>query len=145
MAQVVADTSFLFALYGHDVHTPAAQAWVRSNRHPITLTSLQAFELGNAFRFGAFRKAIASADAWGSLAAFAADVQAGNLQIVDHDLAAVVAEAARLSERHTLTGGHRSFDVLHVAAAKVLGAKMFLTFDANQRKLATAAGLAVAP
>ena len=37
----------------------------------------------------------------------------------------------------------RSFDILHVAAAIHLGAKEFLTFDANQRKLAEAEGFKV--
>ncbi len=38
--------------------------------------------------------------------------------------------------------GHHAFDVLHVATALHLGAKVFLTFDANQ-KLAEAEGLKV--
>jgi hypothetical protein len=29
----------------------------------------------------------------------------------------VIDEAKRLSATHTLTGGHRSFDILHAAAA----------------------------
>jgi len=37
-----------------------------------------------------------------------------------------------------MTGGHRSLDVLHVATALHLGAQEFLTFDANQIKLARA-------
>jgi predicted nucleic acid-binding protein len=57
----------------------------------------------------------------------------------------VIAEAARLSELHTLSGGHRSFDVLHVATARLLKATTFLSFDANQRKLATTGRLAVGP
>ena len=34
-------------------------------------------------------------------------------------------------------------DILHVATAIELGAKAFLTFDANQKKLAEAEGLFV--
>jgi predicted nucleic acid-binding protein len=44
-----------------------------------------------------------------------------------------------------MTGGHRSLDVLHVATALHLGAREFLTFDANQRKLALAENLKVKP
>jgi len=36
-------------------------------------------------------------------------------------------------------------DVLHVATALHLGAREFLTFDANQRKLAAAEKLKVTP
>jgi hypothetical protein len=44
-----------------------------------------------------------------------------------------------------MTGGHRAFAILHVAAALHLGASEFLTFDTNQRKLATTAGLKLGP
>ena len=56
---------------------------------------------------------------------------------------AVLSEAKRLSGTRTLTGGHRGFDVLHVAGALKLGAARFLTFDGNQKKLAEAEGLDV--
>ena len=53
--------------------------------------------------------------------------------------------AEELSARHTISEGHRSFDVLHVATALHLGAREFLTFDVNQRKLAAAEKLRVKP
>lgn len=59
------------------------------------------------------------------------------------NLAAVIDDAKRISAAHTLSGGHRSFDILHVAAAARLGAQRFLTFDRNQKRLAEAEGLAV--
>jgi hypothetical protein len=58
-------------------------------------------------------------------------------------LAELIAEANRLSAAHTLAGGHRSFDILHVAAALRLRAFTFLTFDGNQRKLAQKEDLVV--
>ena len=42
-------------------------------------------------------------------------------------------------------GGHRGFNVLRVAAARVLGTGEFLSFDHNQRALARAEGLTVKP
>jgi predicted nucleic acid-binding protein len=72
-------------------------------------------------------------------------LQAGYLQLAPCDFSVIVEEARRLSDRHTLAGGHRSFDILHVATARVVKATAFLTFDANQRKLAGAVGLTVAP
>jgi predicted nucleic acid-binding protein len=103
------------------------------------------YELGNALRFAAFRKVISLSDAANSLAAFESDIKTGHLAVAQTDLAQVVAEAMRLSSLRTLTGGHRSFDILHVAAASVLKAARFLTFDKNQGKLAASAGLAVGP
>jgi predicted nucleic acid-binding protein len=136
------DTSFLFALYGNDVHTPRAVAWMKRQRKPLTLTSLGEYELGNALRFAEFRKAIAPGEAALFWAQFEADRDAGRLQIRLCNLAEVVDEAKRLSATHTLAGGHRGFDVLQVATALRLGAAQFLTFDGNQKRLATAEGLA---
>ena len=145
MAVVIADTSFLFALFGNDTHTAAARAWTRQAMLPITVSALNRYELGNAMRFAVFRKAVSQADARHSLAAFEADLKSGHLHLVRCDLAEVVAEAVRLSERNTTEGGHRSFDVLHVATARVLKATTFLSFDSNQRRLAAAVRLTVWP
>ncbi len=141
----VADTSFLFSLFGNDAHTPTAKSWVQQAQLPITVTALGRYELGNAIRFAAFRRAISSAEARASLAAFEADLRSGHLHQVSCDFAAIVTEASRLSELHTLGGGHRSFDILHVATARLLKATTFLSFDANQRKLATTLRLNVGP
>jgi len=145
MAGNIVDTSFLFSLYGNDARTPAAKAWVRRKSQPVTITALSRYELGNAMRFAAFRKVISPTDALSSLAAFEADLQAGYLQLAPCDFPAIIEEARRLSDRYTLTGGHRSFDVLHVATAQIAKATVFLSFDANQRKLAGSVGLTVAP
>lgn len=145
MAKIVADTSFLFSLFGGDAHTAVARAWAIQAKQPIAITALNRYEFGNAIRFAAFRKVITRQDALNSLAAFTADLKDGMLQPASPDLADIVGEAARLSELHTMSGGHRSFDILHVAAARVLKATLFLSFDANRRKLAGAAKLAVGP
>lgn len=50
-----------------------------------------------------------------------------------------------LSEAHATRHGPRTLDLLHVAIALECGAKLFLSFDARQRKLAAAAGLKVRP
>jgi predicted nucleic acid-binding protein len=59
------------------------------------------------------------------------------------NLAAVIDEAQRISAAHTLSGGHRSFDILHAAAAVRLEAERFLTFDRRQKELAEILGLTV--
>jgi predicted nucleic acid-binding protein len=140
---ISADTSFLFSLYGNDIHTPLAVEWSRSNTDIIAISSLNRFELINALRFAEFRKSIGPGNAGVFASLFDTDLTDGRL--VEHvcNLADILAEATRLSAAHTLTGGHRGFDILHVAAARIMGATDFLTFDANQKRLATAAGLHV--
>jgi predicted nucleic acid-binding protein len=53
--------------------------------------------------------------------------------------------AAQLSERHSAVIGTRSLDVLHIAAAKTLGAVELLSFDTRQRTLAATLGLSTSP
>lgn len=138
-----ADTSFLYSLYGNDANTARAMAWLKARKAVLTLTTLNEYELGNALRFSEFRGALRSGDAALFWAQFEADRVAGRLQVQICNLAEVVGEAKRLSATHTVTGGHRGFDILHVAAALHLKADQFLTFDVNQRRLAGAEGLRV--
>ena len=80
-----------------------------------------------------------------ALAKLQANLEAGAVVPVTADWPDVHRLAETISKRHTMTGGHRAFDVLHVATALHLGAREFLTFDANQRKLAAAEKLKVKP
>ena len=63
------------------------------------------------------------------------------LQMVSVDWSDVHQRAEALSARFTESGGHRLVDIMHVATALHLGAEEFLTFDANQKRLAVAQGL----
>jgi len=88
---------------------------------------------------------ISGAEASATLDSFEADLKSGHLQLVSVDVSAVLNEASNISARHTISGGHRSFDILHVAVARILKASHFLTFDVNQRKLAKSVQLEVSP
>ena len=140
---ICCDTSFLFSLYGNDGNSFRAVQWVTTLTEPITLSPYNSFAQGNGLRFSEFRKAIKPGEAALYWAQFEAAIQKGRLLKTTCNLADVLDEATRLSSTHTLTGGHRGFDVLHVAAALVLQATEVLTFDANQKKLAEAEGLVV--
>lgn len=138
-----ADTSFLFSLYGNDANTSRALSWIRARRTALTLTPSGEYELANALRFAEFRGAIGPGKSAVFWAQFEADRTSGRIRVHICNLAAVVEEAKRLSSTHTLTGGHRAFDILHVASALVIQAKQFLTFDEKQKMLAEAEGLVV--
>jgi len=140
---ICCDTSFLYSLYGGDAHTPRALAFLRSINNSVAISELNRFELANALRLASFRKLILMAKRDLFLAQFEQDILRGLLAVQIINLADVLAEAGRISEAHTPAGGHRGFDILHVAAAKKIGATDFLTFDQNQRKLARAVGLKV--
>jgi predicted nucleic acid-binding protein len=76
-------------------------------------------------------------------AALQSDVKAGLYRHAAVDWAEVHQIGERLALQHTVKGGSRSFDILHIATALHLGATEFLTFDGNQKKLAEAEGLVV--
>ena len=136
-----ADTSFLFSLYGHDIHTAEALALLEESGRPLLLSPLNEFELGNAFRFAEWRGLLPPGAAAQRLSALADDHAAGRWRLSEIPLQEIVGEAGRLSLVHTVAGGHRSFDILHVAHARLAAPKRFVSFDANQLRLAKAVGL----
>jgi predicted nucleic acid-binding protein len=135
---ICCDTSFLFSLYGSDVHSARAVAWVTGLTSSIAITPLTQFEFGNALRLGEFRGLLKSAAVAHYWAMFESAIAQRRIVVEVCNLADVVNEANRLSATHTAHAGHRAFDILHVAAALKLGATEFLTFDQNQKKLAQA-------
>ena len=137
------DTSFLFALYGNDSLSGRAVECASSLDDSISLSSFNLFEYGNALRLAQYRKLMKAGERQDYWALFEAALSAGRLVHQETNLADVLVEARRLSEVHTPSGGHRGFDILHVAAAKHLHADTFLTFDQQQCKLARAVGMKV--
>ena len=71
------------------------------------------------------------------------DLHAGVLRVTPADWSEVLHTAEYLSARYTEAHGHRFADILHVATALHIGADTFLTFDANQQRLAEAEGMQV--
>jgi predicted nucleic acid-binding protein len=143
------DTSFLYGFYLTQSNSPAAAAHAASMKEPLHVTELLRYEFRQSLRFQVWRRAanpregIALVDAQAALDQFDADLASGVAVLAPCPMVDVFHQAEDISKRHTITGGHRSFDVLHVATALVLEAKEFLTFDSNQHKLATAEGLKV--
>ena len=136
-----ADTSFLFSLYHRDNHTDEANALLNKAAQPLLLSSLNEFELANAFRLAEFRGLLPPGETVRRLQGLAEDHVAGRWNYSNVPLREILAEAARLSSLHTAVGGHRAFDILHVAHARLAKPKLFLSFDANQLRLAKAVGL----
>ena len=136
-----ADTSFLFSLYQRDTHTDRALKRLTEAGQPLLLSPFNEFELGNAFRLAEFRGLLPAGETEVRLAALAEDYAAGHWRHSDVPLKEILAESARLSAAHTASNGHRAFDILHVAHARLVAPKQFLSFDANQLQLAKAAGL----
>lgn len=136
-----ADTGFLCSLYAPDAHTARAIERMRRQELPLPWVWLHDIEFRNALRLRVFRREIAPAQRDASLNAMLADLAAGVLVHVAPQIPEIAKEAERLSALHSETLGTRTLDILHVAAALVLGRSVFLTFDRRQQALASAAGL----
>jgi predicted nucleic acid-binding protein len=145
------DTSFLCALYVPQSTSGAAIAHYRQMKEPLHVSALLLGEFRQSVRFQIFRhsrdatQGYARKTGLNALAKLQSNLDVGALVLVPADWAEVLNVAERISAQHTLGGGHRFLDVLHVATALHLGAVEFLSCDANQRKLAAAEGLAAMP
>lgn len=145
MKPVCCDTSFLVSLYVRDAHNAAANRFVSGLKGPLTVSLFNQFEFEQALRFLVWRRILTAQDAVQYQASFDIDCNHGQLVFARANVASILNEARRLSSRHTMLGGFRTVDIIQVAAAVNIGAADFLTFDANQRKLARAEGLKINP
>jgi predicted nucleic acid-binding protein len=141
------DTSFLCALYRDQDNSERADRAFDDLSEPLAVSSLLLLEFRQSIRLQmrlhAQDKSLGFPANEGKrmLENLKSDLASGALRVVSVEWVAVHGIAEHLSEEHTVAHGHRFADILHVATALHLGAKEFLTFDANQKKLARVAGL----
>jgi predicted nucleic acid-binding protein len=145
------DTSFLCAFYRRQDNSPQAAAYFKAMPEALHVSGLLLYEFRQSVRFQVWlhardkAKGYPQADCDHALADLQTDLDTGAVVVVTADWPDVHRLAETISKRHTIAGGHRSLDILHVATALHLGAREFLTFDTNQRKLAAAEKLKVKP
>jgi predicted nucleic acid-binding protein len=141
----VADTGFIASLYLEESTSKAADKALAGRTEPLPLTPLALLELRNAFNRAVHRQRITSTERDALWQEVEADIASGFLVPTPVASAALHDKARQLSDRYTPTLGTRSLDLLHVAAALVLEAKVFFSFDDRQRKAAASEGLKVVP
>ena len=144
------DTSFLCPLYRpQKEHSAKADAFMARRNGPLPVSSLLLLEFRQSLRLQVRlhakdkTKGFTRNEASQMLRDLQSDLRTKVLEIMPVDWASVPQTAEELSERYTESKGHRLADILHVATALHLGAERFLTFDANQKKLAEEEGLTV--
>jgi predicted nucleic acid-binding protein len=136
------DPSVIFSLYCTDSNTPLATALIRNASESLVLTPFCELETLNAFSLGLFRKELLEGEAWRLRHDFELDLKAGVYQLRQLP-AGTFARAKALAQRITPFTGVRAADLLHIAAALELGAKIIYTLDQEQHQAAQAAGLTV--
>lgn len=140
----VVDASLLLSLVSDDEHSEAAEKWWHTNYGVVLVPELAAYEARNVLRSFGIRGVLAEAELVEARCAL------GVLSNVEFSLRSLrhrllIAESERLLNHFSPGVPHGAMDVLHVAAAKLLQADCFVSFDGNQRELAAAAGLEVLP
>ena len=143
------DTSFLCALYRTQVNSTQADQFMAGLSGTLGLSSLLLLEFRQSVRLqirlhlNDRTKGYPRREGQQMMNDLQIDLNAGLLTTIPVDWPAVHQRAEALSSAHTLAGGHRLADILHVATAVHLGVTEFLTFDGNQKILAEAEGLVV--
>jgi predicted nucleic acid-binding protein len=141
-----ADTSFLFSLYATDSNSLKADAWRQANPAPLAFTAFHRLELRNALSLSLFQQRLTLPEVQAAWQEVENDFAAGLLVTRGGLLHRVVVEAEASALKDTPVVGCRTLDVLHVAAAKLIGTTEFCTFDTRQSSLAGRVGLiAVSP
>lgn len=139
-----ADTSFLVPAYSPEEDSLMVLKWLQRAREALPFTPIHRLELRTALRLRVFRGEITPEQRKQSFHEIDSDMNNGVLTHVAVSWTDAFREAEALAATHVEELGVRSMDLLHVALARTLGAKRFLTLDSKQKLFANVAGLKVA-
>lgn len=135
------DTGVLLKLYTPEQDSDAARDFVRRWKQPLLFTRLHRVECTAALRLKVFRGECRQNEVTSALRDIDEDIVSGVLQTADLDWNAAWGRCVGLADAHAAATGCRTLDALHVACAVELGARMLVTSDPRQARLARQAGL----
>jgi len=149
-----ADTNFFTRLYLPLPQSPEALSLANETRkvgaERLPVSWLLEVEIANAFEQCVFiartsgQLRVSPEAAGAAHALFAEDLARADFLIAAPlDVNDLKDTARELALRHTARSGFRTYDLLHVAAALLLGCDTVWSFDVKARSLARAEGLAV--
>lgn len=142
---IVADSGFLLSVYLAEATSPVAMALFQSANESITITPFKLLEVRNGLNRSPFTKKLTAAQTEGAWVQLQHDLVQGLFAEADVTHPALFRTARVITDKHTPNLGARTLDLLHVAAALLLQATQFWSFDERQRKVAQAEGLFVRP
>ena len=126
-------------------------AKMESLQNPALVSSLVRFEFQQAVWFKVWLHTqghplgLSETSEQSVLAAFDLDLEQGLWALAESAWEGVVTRAERIALDRTPRHGVRAMDILHLAFAIQMGATEQMSFDENQRQVALAEGLAIAP
>lgn len=151
-----ADTNFFTRVYLSLPESERADALfglAKSRGAPrLPITWLHRIELTNAFELSVWlgkqggQPRITPNTAAVALETFRSDLAAETfLHVATVEVSALQPLFEETAARHTAKHGFRTYDILHVVSAQLLGCDHFFSFDAKANALAKIEGLKVAP
>lgn len=145
---IYADTNYLTRFYLDRPESEASDSLCEKHQPVFPITWLLRLELVNAFEQAVFTgMGTAGSRVSPNLAAacqefFKEDLRLGiAMKMVELSMREVTTRFEEIALRHTARHGFRSYDILHVASALVLGCQEFWSFDQRACKLAKLEGL----
>ena len=151
-----ADTNFFTRLYLSLPESAQADRLVEQAKSkgapPLPITWLHQMELTNAFELSVWlskqggQPRVTPQNAAVALETFKTDLASEIfLCSATVDVSALTSLFEEVASRHTAKHGFRTYDILHVVAARLLGCDRFFSFDAKANKLGQIEGLEVGP
>lgn len=116
-------------------------SFVKKRGVPVLVTRLIELEMETALNAMAFRDHITTAQLATAKTLLTEMTKEGKFVPVGLSLDEIAAESLRLSPSITLKTGCRTLDLMHIASARRLGCKEFVSSDRRQLKAAKLAGL----
>lgn len=135
------DTSCLVKLYIPEMGSDRVRAHAMAAGCAVALTSLHRSELRNAFALKAFRAEITRDELAAVIVKVDDDIRRCRLFPADVDWSQVFSLTDEMALVYTPEHGCRTLDMLHVAAARVIGVRKFITLDHRQQALAHSMGM----
>jgi len=137
------DTGVLVKLWVREALSDEVADFVTRRGRAVPFTALHEIETKNALRLKIFRREMNAATLGDAMTMIDEDRTLRRLFAAAPSWTEVFMRAERLSADVTQKTGCRTLDLLHVAAAMVLGCDEFISLDRRQLKAAKAAGLRV--
>lgn len=140
-----ADTGFLVSLFLEETTSATADGILAGLTGPLIITPLTVLEFRNALNLAIVRHRLTAVERDAVWQRFEGQRHDGVFEDRQMEISELHQRAQSLSDLYTPTHATRSLDLLHVAAALLLGADVFLSFDERQRRVAAAEGMVVHP
>jgi predicted nucleic acid-binding protein len=139
------DTEVLLKAYIPEKDSALAISWILRYSPPLPLSHLLELEFRTAIRLKFGRGEIDQSEMQTALSQFDGDIAAQRFVFPPYDLRGVFILAEKISGLFAPKTKARTADLWHVAAAKTLDCKEFISTDQRQREIAKAVGLKVFP